>query len=96
MTEQEATHLLALLFETHQRPIIRFLQTLIHDEQQAEDLCQETFMRAYGALTSQDRNVPQTEDHFKNWLYDIARNLAYDHFRSMPSSNSILCSMGAS
>lgn len=49
---------------------------MIGDVEQAEDLTQETFIRAFTALDSFKGNSSK-----KTWLYTIARNMTFDHLR---------------
>jgi RNA polymerase sigma-70 factor, ECF subfamily len=61
----------------HQGEILRYLHRLVGHAADAEDLFQETFLRAfraYGSLPG-DANV-------RAWLFAIATNLARNHFRS--------------
>jgi RNA polymerase sigma-70 factor (ECF subfamily) len=61
----------------HHEEILRYLRRVIGQAGDAEDLSQETFLRAcraYGGLPA-DANV-------RAWLFTIATNLAKNHFRS--------------
>jgi RNA polymerase sigma-70 factor (ECF subfamily) len=61
----------------HHQEILRYLRRVIGQAGDAEDLSQETFLRAfraYGALP-RDANV-------RAWLFAIATHLARNHFRS--------------
>ena len=56
--------------------IYRYILGIVHDPAEAEDLTQETLLRAYDKLTTLDdpaRLVP--------WLYRVATNVTYDRFR---------------
>lgn len=66
------------IFGRYKEPIHRYLLTLVREAGAAEDLTQETFIRAY-------RKLPTLEDPSKvsSWLYRIATNLSYDRFRQM-------------
>jgi RNA polymerase sigma factor (sigma-70 family) len=44
--------------------------------QDAEDVLQDVFVRAYGALRADDRHV-----HLRAWLYRVAHNRCIDHMR---------------
>jgi RNA polymerase sigma factor (sigma-70 family) len=44
--------------------------------QDAEDVLQDVFVRAYGALRADDRHV-----HVRAWLYRVAHNRCIDHLR---------------
>ncbi len=61
----------------HHGEICRYLQRVIGRTGDADDLSQETFLRAYRAFHSLpgDANV-------RAWLFSIATNLAKNHFRS--------------
>ena len=61
----------------HHGEIFRYLQRVVGRAADADDLSQETFLRAfraYGSLPG-DANV-------RAWLFSIATNLARNHFRS--------------
>ena len=61
----------------HHDEIFRYLRRVIGPAGEAEDLSQETFLRAYRAYAAlpKDANV-------RAWLFAIATNLAKNHFRS--------------
>lgn len=73
-------------FETivraYQTPVWRFLRDLVGDEQLAEDLAQETFIRVFRRLDSF-----RFESKFSTWLFRIARNIAVDALRSRGRRN---------
>ena len=61
----------------HQRRIHRLALHMLRDRSEAEDVTQETFVRAYGALARFDgRSEPFT------WIYRIAVNLSLNAIRS--------------
>ena len=62
--------------ERYQGAIGRYLLRLVGNPTLAEDLCQETFFRAYRALFKTDDNLA-----LKSWLYRIATNVAYSALR---------------
>jgi RNA polymerase sigma-70 factor (ECF subfamily) len=67
----------AELVVRHQRRIHGLATHLLHDRVEAEDVTQETFMRAFRALDRFDgRSEPYT------WLYRIAVNLSLNVLRS--------------
>jgi RNA polymerase sigma-70 factor (ECF subfamily) len=66
----------AAWFGQYHAPLYRYLVRLVGDEEQAADLLQETFLRAFRALAA--RAVPSSPPA---WLYRIATNLAYDALR---------------
>ena len=65
-----------LLVRQWEKPIYNFIDRLIGDREEAMDLCQESFMKAYRELpTLKDR------DRFSAWLYRIAHNTCYSRLR---------------
>jgi RNA polymerase sigma-70 factor (ECF subfamily) len=64
------------LVQRYQSPLARFLYGLVHDPEQAADLCQETFLSAF-------RAAPQLrgELNVEAWLYTIALNHARGFLR---------------
>ena len=71
--DTEAFNLLILQWE---KPIYNFIFRLIGEREEAMDLCQESFMKAYRELaTLKDR------DRFSAWLYRIAHNTCYSRLR---------------
>ncbi len=65
----------ALVFR-YERKLIRVLCRLVHDEELARDLAQETFWKVYNKLDSFD-----TARRFGPWLFRVGVNLALDHLR---------------
>lgn len=68
------------IFEQHRAPIQRYVRTLVRDAGEAEEITQDTFLRAYRKLSSL-----QDEGSLSSWLYRIATNLCYDRFREAAS-----------
>jgi RNA polymerase sigma-70 factor (ECF subfamily) len=65
------------LFERYSRPVISFVYDMVGDRALAEDLTQETFVRAYRHLGSLREDAK-----FSTWLFSIAKNVAREHLRS--------------
>lgn len=65
------------LVMAYHRPLFAFLFRLTNDHALADDLAQETFIR----ITAQRGRPP---DNVRAWAFTVARNLAYDHYRSAP------------
>jgi len=65
------------LFSRYQQRIFALVLHLTGDESEAEDITQEVFLRAYGAI---GRFAGRS--HFFTWLYRIALNRAYNVMRS--------------
>ncbi len=66
----------AALLGKYLSPIGTFLYQLVRDREVAEDLTQETFVKAWKHLNRFD-----PARSFRAWLYAIARNTALDHLR---------------
>ena len=67
------------LYERYQRSIFRYLYYRVGDQQTAEDLTSEVFLRMVEKLSNyNDQNLS-----FQAWLFQIARNLSIDHYRKM-------------
>jgi RNA polymerase sigma-70 factor (ECF subfamily) len=67
------------IFERYARPVLGFLYDLVGRRELAEDLAQETFVRAFRAL-----HTLKDERKLSTWLFGIARNVARESFRSRP------------
>jgi len=66
----------ARLFEQYHAPILNYLHRMVNDRALAEDLTQDTFVKAYNALPGTRPDLA-----FKAWLYRIATNTAISHLR---------------
>jgi len=64
------------LMARHARPVFQFLCRMLGNEDDANDLAQETFLRVY-----QHRASFKPGARFTTWLYTIAANLARNHHR---------------
>jgi len=64
------------LMERHATPVFHFLYRMLNNEDDANDLAQETFVRIFRA-----RETFRTTEKFTTWLYTIAANLARNHLR---------------
>lgn len=78
MKKLQAGHDAALndLMERHATPVFHFLCRMLGNEDDANDLSQETFVRVFKARASF-----RAEQKFSAWLFTIAANLARNHFR---------------
>lgn len=65
------------LMERHQARLTAFVARMIGDWSDAEEIAQETFVRVYFQINRYEPRAP-----FAAWLYQIARNLCRDYFRS--------------
>jgi RNA polymerase sigma-70 factor (ECF subfamily) len=64
------------LMERHATPVFQFLCRMLGNEDDANDLAQETFVRVYRA-----RAGFRLDQKFSTWCYTIAANLARNQFR---------------
>jgi RNA polymerase sigma-70 factor (ECF subfamily) len=67
-----------VLIERYQSRIFTSIQLIVKDHAVAEDLRQETFIKALTTLKAGRYN---DEGKFQPWIMRIAHNLAIDHFR---------------
>ncbi len=74
-----------LIFERYSRPVISFIFDMVNDRGLAEELTQETFVRAYRAMHSMRRDTK-----LSTWLFGIARNVARESLRARARANSHL------
>jgi RNA polymerase sigma-70 factor (ECF subfamily) len=65
------------IVRVHHRRVFNFVFQMTRQRQDAEDLTQQTFVKAYTRLASFDLGLPLI-----NWLLGIARNNALNHFRA--------------
>lgn len=63
-------------YDEYGMTIFKYVLKLIQDKQQAEDLTQDTFLKAYTYI----ENNKQV-DYPKTFLYRVAHNLTVDHIR---------------
>jgi RNA polymerase sigma-70 factor, ECF subfamily len=71
---------LASLYAAIHAPLSRFvLKLTLGDQQLAEDIVQETFVRAWRYLS---RHPEASAETFRPWLYTVARRLVIDTIRA--------------
>jgi RNA polymerase sigma-70 factor (ECF subfamily) len=73
-----------VLVERHSRPVFRLAYRMCGSEQDAEDVVQETFLRAYKQLGRFDGRSA-----FGTWLYRICANCALDLLRSRKARHEV-------
>ncbi len=66
----------AALVDKHRAAVFHIIFRIVHHEEIANDLVQETFMKAFASLASY-----RSEYRFSTWLYKIAANSSIDHLR---------------
>lgn len=66
----------AALVEKHKGPVFHIVFKIVRNQDAANDLVQETFMKAFSSLASY-----RSEYRFSTWLYKIAANSSIDYLR---------------
>lgn len=69
-----------ILISRHLKPIYNFVRRLVGDAAVAEDITQETFIRAWRHLKNFDQNK-----NFRTWIFEIAKNASFDFLRKKKS-----------
>ena len=64
------------LMARHATPVFHFLYRMVGNEDDANDLAQETFVRVFKSSASY-----RSGQRFSTWLFTIAANLGRNHFR---------------
>jgi RNA polymerase sigma-70 factor (ECF subfamily) len=64
------------IIKTYHKELIRFHYRFTNNRYDAEDLAQETFVKAYFKF-----HTLEDQSKLKSWLYQIARNIVIDFFR---------------
>lgn len=78
--------LYTMIIERYERKIYAFIYHMLRSSRQeimAEDLCQETFYKAYRSL----QTFREVEASFSTWLYTIARNTVLSELRKNKIAN---------
>lgn len=70
------------LIELTQNRLLRFTLALTGDRALAEDLCQETYVKAYSAIKTLQKNEAVID-----WLFKIVKNLHIDFVRARKNQN---------
>src|SRR3712207_1503509 len=65
-----------LIFERYTRPVISFIYLMVNCRDLAEELAQETFVRAFRAL-----DALRDDARLSTWIFGIARNVARESLR---------------
>ena len=72
------------LVQRYQRQVYNLAYRMLGNAEDAGDLVQDTFLRAYGALASFRQDAS-----FLTWLYKIASNLCIDQLRSRKAKGTL-------
>jgi len=65
-----------MIVRKYQQPLLQFVGRMIREREQALDVSQEVFLRAYASLSSY-----RSEYRFSTWLFRIASNYVIDSWR---------------
>jgi RNA polymerase sigma-70 factor (ECF subfamily) len=65
-----------ILYHRYEKPVFSFAYRMVMSAAEAEDLCQETFLRVARA-----RRKYEATGKFKTWLFRIVLNLCHDRLR---------------
>ncbi len=65
------------IFDRYSKPVTGFIFDMVGQREIAEDLAQETFVRAYRGIGSL-----RSETKLSTWLFGIAKNVAYESLRA--------------
>jgi RNA polymerase sigma-70 factor, ECF subfamily len=76
-TQREHDDMIRTLYEEHGRMLLAYATRLTGDRGAAEDLVQETLLRAW----RHSQTVAEATVSLKGWLLTIIRNLAFDRAR---------------
>lgn len=75
---------IGVLFEKYHAPLVGFFRKMSGNAELSEDLAQETFWRILRYRKSYD-----ARRLFRAWMYQIARNLMYDHAKKQKSTSRV-------
>ena len=69
------------MVERFEKPLFNYAQRLLQNMPDAQEVVQDTFLRAHRALTSQYSAERCTELQLRPWLFRITRNLSHNKRR---------------
>ena len=78
LAQQGNTHAFRQLFEENKRKVFSLAFQYTKNKEDAEDILQETFIKAYHSL---NKFKAQDNTNFSSWLYRIGINASIDHLR---------------
>jgi RNA polymerase sigma-70 factor (family 1) len=79
MGEREA---FAELYSFYRTPAIRFCTTLLKDQEEAENVLHEVFIKIWDRRAQID-----PEQNFNSYLFTCLRNFTFDYFKQMEKNN---------
>src|SRR5438132_1159445 len=69
-----------VLVDSHKDRLMAFVWRILRDHDEAEEICQEAFLRAFSSLDSFS-----SEYRFSTWLFTIGYRLCLNHIRRRKS-----------
>ncbi|MFJ9627665.1 sigma-70 family RNA polymerase sigma factor [Streptomyces sp. NPDC091280] len=78
-------HLLGTLAANHSRPLLAYVERILGERHTAEDIVQETLIRAW----RHSERLCANDGSLHGWLLTVARNLAIDRLRSAYSRHEV-------
>jgi RNA polymerase sigma-70 factor (ECF subfamily) len=75
---EDRAELMRTLYDEHAAPLWRYTLSLVRDPARAEDIVQETLLRAWQRPAVLD----QSANSARSWLFTVARHLVVDEYRS--------------
>jgi RNA polymerase sigma factor (sigma-70 family) len=70
-----------VLHDRYHERLLAYVRHMLRGHSEAEDVVQDVFLRAYGALRSGDRDIA-----VRPWLYRVAHNRCIDYVRRAPAA----------
>jgi RNA polymerase sigma-70 factor (ECF subfamily) len=74
---QESREIFSQIYDAYVDKIYRFAFLKVNSKDIAQDICSETFLKAWQVFKDEDRKIENPQA----FLYQIARNLVIDHYR---------------
>jgi RNA polymerase sigma-70 factor (ECF subfamily) len=84
-TQAENVHPFETIYQQHRPRIYGVLVRLLKDQDEAEDVTQQVFLKLYRA---QPHQLPADDHKLVGWLYRVALNEGYNHLRSQKRRSS--------
>ncbi|MBU1108951.1 MAG: RNA polymerase sigma factor [Candidatus Riflebacteria bacterium] len=75
MSSREQLTDFSILVKTHLNSVVRYVRFLTHGTEDARDITQEVFLKAWQQFD------PQRKSSFRAWIMTITRNMVIDTFR---------------
>jgi len=86
--QQGSDQAFTLLYDKYSKQLYRNILRLTKDENIAEELLQDLFLKIW-----ESRENINPEKSFKSFLYKVAENLVYAHFRKIAKGNRLIAKL---